>query len=120
MKIVMTFDREDLKELISDHLRRKGLDVATADMKFTGTAKVTVEVDGKTVEAAPDTPATPAVTPRRDAVEDPPMDLDDIKAASAAITNKKPGMYPVEHTKLDGEMSEEEAAAFFKQTPRGR
>jgi hypothetical protein len=88
-------------------------------MKLKGSVTVTVEVDGAEIEEE-----GPQSSPPYDSGEKEPPALEpltpqeknitDIKAASAALMDKKPGLYgEPARSSLAGAMSEEEARAFL-------
>jgi hypothetical protein len=118
MQIRMVFEKEDIKTLIVEHLRSKGIKVDPVTMVFRGSAKVIVEVDGAEIETEDSSvidPPPPAETLRLEEPRaTPPPDISDIRAASAALKDKKPGMYgePAKSS-LAGAMTEEEARAFL-------
>jgi hypothetical protein len=116
MRIQLTFGKQDLMNLIADHLRLKGIKVDQSTMTYKGSAKIVVEVDGAELDEEPVEPntAAPPRAERRESAEAPPASIDEIRAASAALKDQKPGMYgdPGKST-LAGAMSEDEARAFF-------
>jgi hypothetical protein len=84
-------------------------------MTFKGSAKVTVEVDGTEIESddQPVLDAPPPVAPRAEAPA-PASSIDDIRAASVALKDKKPGMFgEPPKSSLTGAMTEDEARAFL-------
>lgn len=139
MKVVVTYEREDILKLIEKDLTNSGLrhDMATA--KYKGTARITIEVEGTPgmdpvetpIEAA--SPAEPKIEqpierpreappPRLERVPDPPQeepvgDMSAILRESNKNASSKPGMYPAPPRPLmEGESVEWPGAP----EPRGR
>lgn len=111
MKIIITYEQEDIRRLIQKDLSSQGLKHDPETFKWKGNARVQVEVEGSPsveVEAyaepspvaktAP--PASPPTAPPQPPVvdvppeDDGPLDMSAIQARSNAIARDKPGLYP--------------------------
>ncbi len=128
MKIVVTYDKEDIQRLIRKDLEETGLkyDLSTAQWK--GNATFRIEVEGQvSVEADAAPVSTPSETPKAHETkeppakqppkQEPPIDLDDIMARSQENAKNKQGIYPTPtRTLMEGETEEWPGSP----APRGR
>ena len=118
MKIKVTYEESDLKQLIRLDLARQGIVATDADIVLAkGKAEIAVEVSRDdaalaeptpTLEHAPPPPPAPAPTkePGLQVVEggNNPVDMSDVLGQSARIARSGGGKFPVpERQMMDGE-----------------
>ena len=114
MKIVVTYEKEDLMKLIEKDLTNSGLKHDLSTAKWKGTARFTIEVEGQVLaeaEAAPVPSPSLVDAPKKQESKEPPkptvkeelpVDIDDIMALSQENA-KKQGLYPAGRQMMEGE-----------------
>lgn len=130
MKIVVTYEKEDLIELIKKDLTNSGLKHDLSTGKWKGNARFTVEVEGQVsveADAAPASTSEVTLAPKKTEAkeppskqppkQDPPIDLDDVMARSQEHAKNKQGLYPTPtRTFMEGESEDWPGSP----EPRGR
>lgn len=123
MKIKVTYEESDLKQLIRLDLARQGIAATDSEIMLAkGKAEIAVEVtrdDAALTEPAPTPPehAEHTATPPRSATKEPalqvveggnnPVDMTDVLGASARIARAGGGKFPVpERQLMEGESHE--------------